>query len=191
MTETMDYAIIEAPTNLGLRPTGVEKLADVLLGHGLDKRIRARRAGRLTVPPYDSRRGPPTNTLNGETIAAWSPALADSVERVLGRGEFPIVLGGDCSIILGSMLALNRRGRHGLFYVDAHTDFYHPDMDPQGEAASMDLAFATGYGPSILTNIEGRGPLVRSADVVAFRFPRYGGAGEIQEPAAASPTSWR
>ena len=176
------YAIIEAPTNLGLRPTGVEKLADTLLSHGLDRRIQARRAGRLTVPPYDSRRGPPTNTLNGEAIAAWSPMLADAVEGVLDQDEFPIVLGGDCSIVLGSMLALKRRGRYGLLFIDGHTDFYHPDMDPEGEAASMDLAFATGYGPSLLTDIERRGPLVRSADVVAFGFRDMDEQAKFQSP---------
>jgi arginase len=81
-----------------------------------------------------------------------------------------VVLGGDCSILLGSMLALKRRGRYGLLYIDAHTDFYQPEVNPNGEAASMDLAFATGHGPELLANIEGRGPLVRSEDAFVFGF---------------------
>ena len=61
------------------------------------------------------------------------------------------MLGGDCSILLGNLLALRRRGRYGLLFVDGHADFYHPEANPNGEAASMDLAFATGRGPEVLT----------------------------------------
>jgi arginase len=53
-------------------------------------------------------------------------------------------------------------------FIDGHADFYQPEANPNGEAASMDLAFATGYGPGLLTNIEGRAPLVRPQDTVAF-----------------------
>jgi len=85
---------------------------------------------------------------------------------VLDRGEVPIVLGGDCSIILGNLLALRRRGRHGLLFIDGHADFYQPEAEPNGEAASMDLALATGRGPAIVTDLDGGGPLLRDEDVV-------------------------
>ena len=164
------YAIIEAPSILGLRPTGVENLPAALLRHGLAERLKARRGPRLETPTYRIERDPETQTLNARAIAEWSPLLADAVGEVLGAGEFPIVLGGDCSIVLGSMLALKRRGRYGLLFVDGHADFYQPEANPNGEAASMDLAFATGHGPSLLTDLEGRGPLVREEDAVAFGF---------------------
>ena len=54
--------------------------------------------------------------------------------------------------------------------MDGHADFYNPEANPNGEAASMELAFATGRGPDVLTNIEGRGPLVNDEDVVVFGF---------------------
>lgn len=164
------YALIEAPSVLGLKPTGVEKLPDRLLEAGLAERLQARRAGRVETPPYRFERDPETLTLNDREIATWSPQLADAIESVLDAGEFPVVLGGDCSILLGSTLALKRRGRYGLLFVDGHADFYQPEANPNGEAASMDLAFATGHGPELLTNIEGRGPLVREEDAVAFAF---------------------
>jgi arginase len=164
------YAIIEAPSNLGLRPTGVELLPQALLRHGLAERLRARHAIRLEVPRYDDMRDPDTLTLNAQAIAAWSPKLADAFADVLDRNEFPVVLGGDCSIVLGPTLALKRRGRYGLMFIDGHADFYQPQAEPYGEAASMDLAFATGYGPALLTDIEGLGPLVREEDAVAFGF---------------------
>lgn len=164
------YAIIEAPSILGLKPSGVETLPENLLRWGLADRLRARHAARLTTLSYDSERDPVTGTLNARAIANWSPMLADEVERVLDTGEFPIILGGDCSIVLGSTLALKRRGRYGLLFIDGHADFYQPEANPNGEAASMDLAFATGHGPSLLTNLEGRGPLVRDEDAFVFAF---------------------
>ena len=62
--------------------------------------------GGWPVPPKDPTPDPETRTLNAKAIAAWSPKLADAVEAVLDAGEFPVVLGGDCTIVLGSMLAL-------------------------------------------------------------------------------------
>lgn len=164
------YAIIEAPSILGLKPNGVEQLPQALLRHGLAQKLDARLAARLMPPPYDPEIDPETRTLNAQAIARWSPQLADAVEDVLERDEFPVILGGDCSILLGPGLALRRRGRYGLLFVDGHADFYQPEVNPNGEAASMDLAFATGHGPALLTDLEGRAPLVREEDAVAFGF---------------------
>lgn len=163
-------AIIEAPSVLGLKPTGVDRLPARLLELGLAERIGARRAGRVDAPPYRPNRDAQTGTLNAHAIAAWTPRLADAVGAVLDAGEFPVVLGGDCSIVLGGTLALRRRGRYGLLFIDGHADFYQPEANPNGEAASMDLAFATGHGPRLLADIEGRGPLVRDEDVFVLGF---------------------
>jgi arginase len=95
------YAIIEAPSVLGLRPTGVETLPDALLRAGLATRLRARRAGRVEPPPYDDRRDPETLMLNPNGIAEYTSKLADAIGKVLDTGDFPVVLGGDCSIVLG------------------------------------------------------------------------------------------
>ena len=167
---TRPYAILEAPSTLGLATDGVEGLSGRLLDLGLAERIHARRAAPLAVPRKEPTPDAATRTLNARAIAAWSPQLADAVEAVMDAGEFPVVLGGDCTIVLGSMLALRRRGRYGLFFIDGHADFFQPDAEPNGEGASMDLAFVTGYGPALLTNIEGRSPLVRPEDAVAFAF---------------------
>jgi len=83
-------------------------------------------------------------------------------------GEFPIVLGGDCSILLGRLLALKRRDRYGLLFLDGHADFYQPEAEPNGEVASMELALATGRGPALVAELEERRPLVRDEDVIAF-----------------------
>ena len=163
------FAIIEAPSVLGLFPKGVEALPDALLAAGLSERLEARRAGRVEPPPYDDRRDRQTLLLNPKSIADYSVALANAVGGTIDVGEFPVVLGGDCSIMLGCLLALKRRrGRYGLLFLDGHADFYQPEAEPNGEAASMELALATGRGPGILTDLEGRRPLVRDEDVVAF-----------------------
>jgi arginase len=164
------YAILEAPSVLGLKPTGVERLPQTLLRHGLAERLGARHAGVLIPPTYDPYIDPTTHMLNAPAIARWSVVLADAVADVLDRREFPVVLGGDCSILLGPALALRRRGRYGLLFVDGHADFYQPEANPTGEAASMDLALATGHGPAVVADLEGLGPLVRVDDAVAFGF---------------------
>ncbi|MEU1852605.1 arginase family protein [Streptomyces sp. NPDC019990] len=163
-------AIIEAPSVLGLRPTGVEQLPEALLDAGLAEGLRAVRAGRIEPPAYDPVRDPDSGVLNADGIAAYSAALADAVGGVLDDFRFPVVLGGDCSVLLGNLLALRRRDRHGLLFLDGHTDFYQPSAEPAGEAASMELALATGRGPRALADLEGRGPLVRDEDVVALGF---------------------
>lgn len=92
------------------------------------------------------------------------------MQRVLDSGEFPLILGGDCTILLGPMLALRRRGRYGLLFIDGNADFFQPEAEPNGEGASMDLAWVTGHGPHIVTDHEGFHPLVRAEDVVAVGF---------------------
>jgi arginase len=162
------FTIVEAPSVLGLFSKGVEALPDALLGAGLAERLGARRAGRVEPPPYDPERDPETLLLNPRGLADYAVALADAVGLVVDRGEFPVVLGGDCSILLGNLLALRRRGRYGLLFLDGHADFYQPEAEPNGEAASMELALVTGRGPAVVTDIEGRRPLVRDEDVVVL-----------------------
>jgi arginase len=162
------YAIIEAPSILGLFPKGVEVLPDALLAAGLAVRLAAGRAGRVEPPAYDPQRDVATGLLNPQGIADYSRALADAIAPVRERGGFPVVLGGDCSILLGCLLAMRRTGRAGLLFLDGHADFYQPEAEPNGEAASMELALATGRGPDVVTDLDGLRPLVRDEDVVVL-----------------------
>lgn len=162
------YAIIQAPSVLGLFPRGVERLPRALLDAGLAESVDARLAGKVPSPPYSPTRDAATGLLNPAALRDHAYLLADAVGEVLEAGDIPIVLGGDCSILLGNMLALRRQGRYGLLFVDGHADFYQPAAEPNGEAASMDLALATGRGPDIVADLEGRRPLVLDDDVVQF-----------------------
>jgi arginase len=184
------YAVIEAPSVLGLFPRGVERLPDALLDAGLADALDARRAGRVDTPPYEPRRDPATGLLNPTGLRDYAHRLADTTGEVLDGGEVPIVLGGDCSILLGNLLALSRRGRHGLLFLDGHADFYQPEAEPNGEAASMDLALATGRGPNVVADLDGRGALVRDEDVVVFgrrdaEEAEEAGSQRIEDTAAA------
>jgi arginase len=164
------YVIVEAPSHLGLRAAGVEALPEALLGAGLAERLGARAGNRVAAPAFNPAIDRDTGLLNSYGLRDYAIRLADAVGTVLDQGAFPIVLGGDCTILLGSMLALRRRGGCGLLFLDGHADFYQPEAEPTGEAASMELALVTGRGPGLLTNLEGRRPLVRDADVVVFGF---------------------
>lgn len=164
------YVVVDAPSNLGLRPTGVEMLPVAVKAAGLLRRLGASYAGRVATLPYSPDRDPQTRVRNGEAIKIYSQHLADVLTPLVQSGQFPIVLGGDCSILLGAMLALRRTGRYGLFFLDGHADFYQPEAEPHGEVASMDLAIVSGRGPALLADIEGLAPLVRDDDIVAFGF---------------------
>jgi arginase len=96
--------------------------------------------------------------------------LADAADAVFDMGEFAVVLGGDCTILLGPMLALRRRGRYGLLFIDGHADFFQPEAEPNGEGASMELAWVTGHGPARVAEYEGFCPLVRDEDVIAMGY---------------------
>ncbi len=107
--------------------------------------------------------------MNGEAIREFSVDLAGKVGAVLGDGHFPLVLGGDCSILVGNMLALRSLGRFGLVFIDGHLDFRHPgNSEVVGAAAGAELALVSGRGPERLTNIGGSRPLVRDGDIVAL-----------------------
>ena len=162
------FVILEAPSILGLRPTGVEHLPEALKAAGLQEGLHAEDAGRVPSLPYNAQRDPTTHLLNGEAIRAYSQHLADALTPLVKRQQFPVVIGGDCSILIGALLALRRLGRYGLFFIDGHADFYQPEAELYGEVASMELALVSGRGPALLTDISELKPLVRDEDIVAF-----------------------
>ena len=171
----LSVVVVDAPSNLGLSPPeegrepGVRGLASALRERGLVYRLGAGDGGGLTPPPYSPEVEPTTGTRNGEAIREFSRDLAERVGAIVRSGKRPLVLGGDCSILLGSMLALRRLGRFGLVYVDGHLDFRHPGNSARlGAVAGEDLALVTGRGSERLTDIGGLGPLVRDEDVVAL-----------------------
>ena len=165
------FSVIDSPSILGLRPTGVERLPEALKAAGLMSRLNAEYAGHVLPLSYNSERDKETLLLNAESIREFSQRLADKVTHVLHNNkQTPIVLGGDCSILIGALLGLRRNGRYGLFFIDGHADFYQPEASTTGEVADMDLAIVSGRGPDILTDIDGLKPLVLDQDIVVFGY---------------------
>jgi arginase len=160
--------VIEAPSVLGLFPRGVETMPDALEAAGLSEALRAD-CVRVPPPTFVPGRHPVTLLNNSDAIGSYAVDLADVIDAVVRRGRFPLVLGGDCSIGLGALLSLRRRGRFGLLFLDGHADFAHPLDEPSGEAASMDLALAVGRGPAAFT-VDGRSALVEESDVCVLGY---------------------
>jgi len=174
-------AVLDAPSNLGLQPPtpgsvpGCAKAPGALRDHGLIARLAAVEAGCVVPPRYDPGDWRPGDGVcQAADIAEYSRRLADRIDGLLAAGRFPVVLGGDCSVLLGSALSLRRRGaadgqRYGVVFIDGHTDFRHTgNAEYVGAAAGEDLALITGRGQAELTDIERLRPYVRESDVVVL-----------------------
>lgn len=167
-------AMVGAPSSIGIRPydDGTARRLDlaprVLREQGLGRRIAARDLGDVLPPPYRDFVRPPGRPRNEADVASYSRAIASRVAHAQEKGAFTLLLGGDCSIVLGALLGARRaaRSRVGLAYVDAHADYATPETSRTGSAASMCLALAVGRGDTPLARLSEDGPLVRGEDVV-------------------------
>jgi arginase len=179
--------LILAPSNLGLRPTetggqqGVWRAPQVLMDADLAHAVDAAGVLSLQRPDYALEAQFGTAIRNGLSIRAFSLELGEKVREVLRSGQFPLVIGGDCSILLGCLYGARLAGGRGLVHIDGHSDFFHPGnyntASRPASAAGMDLALASGRGELLLTLWPEIGrPLVEDADVVQV------GEREAEEP---------
>lgn len=182
MPNNRTLSVLDAPSNLGLTPPapgiapGAYKLAGALRDQRLLDRLGAGDAGVLTPPGYSPELEHDLVTLNQDAVLHYSLQLAGRIDRMLDAGKFPVVLGGDCSIILGPAIALRRRGRYGLVYVDGHADFRHPgNADNLTAASGEDLATVTGRGTDPLSNVNGLRPYIQDEDVAVLGIRDVGG----------------
>jgi arginase len=175
--DTLGIALIKAPSNLGLRPPapgkepGAWQAPEALARAGMDEALRPERVVELPRPRYDFGEQPGTRLRNGQSVRRFNEELAGDVERALRDGLFPIVVGGDCSILLGALAGARRVGELALVHIDGHSDFRHPgNYDPTATLsaiAGMDLALVTGRGEALMTDWDGRpGSLVPEEQVV-------------------------
>lgn len=164
-----DIQIISAPSILGLKPTGVQDLAAKLLSSGLAEELHSAdhiHHVQTLNHLYNETRDTETQCLNPELIKKFSLNFQKSISEVINNKLFPVVLGGDCSILLGIMPALKKKGTFGLIFIDAHGDFYLPEQSTTGEVADMDLAIVTGRGPDVLTDMDNLKPYVKDENVI-------------------------
>jgi arginase len=166
--------LLGAPSNIGIRPYDdgrpreLDRAPRMFRDLGLARRIGAKDLGDVVPQPYRDFVRPPFGVRNEREVGTYQHQLADRVADAIQGGAFPVVLGGDCSIVLGCTLAARRAGKRriGLAYVDAHADFASPRESRSGSAASMCLAMTVGRGDTPLARLDPSGPLVRGEDVV-------------------------
>ena len=168
-------AIVSAPTNLGLRPPqpgsvpGCAKAPEALREAGLHARLLAAGAtdaGVVLPGRYVDDADPASGRVrNQDALIKHARRLAGRLEHLLAIGQTPLVLGGDCSLLLGAGLALARRGHHGVVHVDGHTDFRHPgNSDVCLSLAGEGLAAAVGRHWPALADMDGHGPYFQPGD---------------------------
>jgi len=164
--------VIDAPTDLGLRPPaagripGTSHAPAALRRHEQVERIGAITGGSVTPASYSPEWCPGFGTRNADSIYTFTREQAAKIGETIDSSGFPVVLGGDCSVPLVGMPAFRTRGRYGLIHIDGHCDLSHPGNGTEVEAvASEDLALVTGRGSDLLTDIDGLRPYVLVPDV--------------------------
>ncbi|MGK9168791.1 arginase family protein [Inquilinus limosus] len=170
-------ALIRAPSNLGLRPLrpghepGTWRAPEMLTRAGLEARLGPARTVDLARPRYSTEKPPGTVLRNGPAIRRFNEQVADAVEAALRDRLFPVVVGGDCSILIGCLAGARRHSELSLVHLDGHSDFrhpgnYEPDL-PLHSAAGMDLALAIGLGDPLMLRWDGiPDPLVPAERVI-------------------------
>jgi arginase len=169
-----NIAIVGAPSSIGIKPydSGEARQLDqaprVFRELGLVQRLHASDLGDVIPPAYRDYVRRPGRARNEAEVAAYCRALGERVEAATSDRRFAVVLGGDCSIVLGCLLGARRsaQGSVGLVYVDAHADFGTPEESRTGSVASMCLALAVGRGDTPLAGLAGDESLVHGKDVV-------------------------
>jgi len=170
----MRIEVLGLPFNgLGV-PPNVENPAEALREAGL---ISALVSGGCLVTDLGDLTGfhfrgvpdPETGILDLEEWIAMSRTLVDRLKPILDRQAFPLLLGGDCSLLLGTFAALAQRGEPiGLAFFDGHADFNTAETSLSCEPANMELAVLTGRGPDRIACVTGQDALLADQDVVVY-----------------------
>jgi arginase len=157
-----DFSVVGAPIDCSGAGRGEEHAPAALRAAGLVERLGLRDAGAADARIRDPRRDPDTGVIGADDVRRASRAIATRVRALVDARQPPLVLGGDCTLLLGVFQALPRGS--GLWFVDGHADFLDGESSPTGEAADMELAILTGHGPAGL--LEGGPPPLAPAAVV-------------------------
>jgi len=156
--------IFEFPFNLGLTKKehetepGVRKLPDWLRKHNFHAKLHPKNILRLNGPDYAMDFDEETQVKNPDRIIEYAQKQSDLILKNYDKNTLNVIIGGDCSILIGTAIALKKLGNFGLFYLDGHTDYIPPELSSSGGVAGMDLAIVSGMGHQKLTNIRGLRP---------------------------------
>lgn len=167
----MDIAIIGAPVDLGADRRGVDMGASAIRYAGLEGYLRdlghnPRDFGNIDVPIAESTEIVNPHVKYLQPIIEVTESLANRVSSVVRDGYFPLVLGGDHAVSLGSIAGVARERKIGVIWVDAHGDFNTPETSPSGNIHGMVLAALAGLGDPRLVAAGGTAPKVAFENIV-------------------------
>lgn len=168
----MAIEIIGVPVDLGANRRGTDMGPSAVRYAGLSKMLRNMEFevidhGNIAIPVPESLKIDNPDLLFIDEIVEGCSKLGGFVTAVLDRGNFPLILGGDHSIALGSLLGVSRKIPDiGLIWMDAHGDFNTFETSGSGNIHGMSLAASCGRGDSRLVNIGGFAPKVREEKTV-------------------------
>jgi arginase len=174
-----EVVLIGVPTNSSGTADGVARAPAVLRQRGLGAALAGRPgfsdAGDLPLPAPVPDRGP-SGLLAEDALVTMVGQVRAGVSAARRGGRFPLLLGGDCPVILGALAALQaEQDRPGLLFVDGHEDAWPPRLSPTGEAADCELGLALGlFDADLAPRLRQVLPRIRAQDVVAVG-PRDGG----------------
>jgi arginase len=122
--------------------------------------------GDVSLPEPSPVRDPITHLIDPSGLVAMITVVRDAVATILDDGRLPLVIGGDCPILLGCLLAARGDASVGLLFADGHEDAYMPEQSTTGEAADTELALALGladvsWAPTLAAGM----PVIAPADV--------------------------
>ncbi len=157
----MDYGASRRGTDMGPSALRIAGLGRALRGLG----YQVEREQDIHVPAAETRAEPDPQAHFRDEILEVCNDLAEAVQRVLGEGGFPLVLGGDHSIAMGSVSGVSshyreRQEQIGLIWFDAHGDMNVPGVSPSGNIHGMPLAHLLGRGDVDLAGLCGFSPKV-------------------------------
>ena len=163
-------ALIGVPTNSSGRTGGVARGPSALRNAGLVSALgqlcRVQDEGDVIIHSPTTERDPASGIIAYASLASMVQSVRTLVSRVLNDGRFPLVIGGDCPILLGCLAASIENYRIGLVFVDGHEDAYPPHKSPTGEAADMELGLTLGTElPDLIHRAAGSAPLLESSQI--------------------------
>ena len=168
----MRIRVIGVPMDLGADRRGVDIGASAIRYAGLNDQLRrldhqVQDIGNIVVPQPESQPIGNPHLKYLEPIVKVAEELADAVTTTLEESEFPLILGGDHSIALGSMTGITRVHKDvAILWIDAHADFNTEETTPSGNIHGMALAALAGLGNSRLTGLGGWAPKLNKQTIV-------------------------
>jgi arginase len=165
-------SIIGVPMDLGQTRRGVDMGPSAIRYAGVVERLEnlhfnVEDFGDIQIGRPEKAVNAETNLKNLKAVAEASEKLASAVDEVLQNSSFPLVLGGDHSIAIGTLAGVSKHYQNlGVIWYDAHGDLNTADTSPSGNIHGMPLAVSMGLGHSTLTQIAGYSPKVKPENII-------------------------